>query len=330
MAAIDTVVVVGPLAREVSAVKIVLMGSPDFAVPSLEALVEARHEIPLVVTQPDRRAGRGRKLVETAVKCAARDLGLPWLDFRKSERKRVTEELIAIAPDVVVVAAFGHILREPMLNLPRFGCLNVHASLLPRWRGVSPVQYAVLHGDAWTGVSIMQMDAGVDTGPVLAQRSVGIAPDETAGELIDRLAGLGADLLVHTLRDIEAGQIEPKAQTDEGAVYAPKLTRSLSPVRWDRDVVTVHNQIRALQPYPGATSFMREQLLKITEARPYSLLNSGESPGCIVDVTPDGLCVACGSGVLLITRIQAPGRNSLPVPEFIRGFAVQNGQIFHS
>ena len=310
--------------------KIVLMGSPDFAVPSLEALVEARHEISLVVTQPDRRAGRGRKLVETAVKCAARDLGLPWLDFRKSERKRVTEELIAIAPDVVVVAAFGHILREPMLNLPRFGCLNVHASLLPRWRGVSPVQYAVLHGDAWTGVSIMQMDAGVDTGPVLAQRSVGIAPDETAGELTDRLAGLGADLLVHTLRDLEAGQIEPKPQTDEGAVYAPKLTRSLSPVRWDRDVITVHNQIRALQPYPGATSFMREQLLKITEARPYSLLNSGESPGCIVDVTPDGLCVACGSGVLLITRIQAPGRNSLPVPEFIRGFAVQNGQIFHS
>jgi methionyl-tRNA formyltransferase len=330
LVAIDTVVVVGPLALEVSVVKIVMMGSPDFAVPSLEALVEARHDIPLVVTQPDRRAGRGRKLVETAVKRAARELGLPWLDYGKGDRKRVTETVLAIAPDVVVVAAFGHILREPVLSSPRFGCLNVHASLLPRWRGVSPVQYAVLHGDAWTGVTIMQMDAGVDTGPVLTQRSVGIAPDETAGELIDRLAGLGADLLIHTLRDLEAGQIEPRAQTDEGAVYAPKLTRSLSPVRWDRDVVTVHNQIRALQPYPGATSFMREQLLKITEACPYGLLTSGESPGCIVEVTPDGLCVACGSGVLLITRIQAPGRNPLPVPEFLRGFAVQKGQTFHS
>lgn len=323
-------VVAGSLALEVAAVKIVVMGSPQFAVSSLEAVVEARHEVPLVVTQPARPAGRGRKLVETAVKRAARNLGLPCLDYGKGDRKKVEAALRELAPDVVVVAAFGHILRESLLRIPRYGCLNVHASLLPRWRGVSPVQYAILYGDAWTGVTIMQMDAGVDTGAILAQRSVGIAPDETAGELTERLAGFGADLLVHTLRDLEAGQIEPLPQNDAGAVYAPKLTRSLSPVRWDREVVTVHNQIRALQPHPGTTTFLDEQSLKITEARPYSLRDGGEIPGSIVHLTPEGLCVACGGGVLLVTRLQIPGRNPLPASDFLRGFPVRKGQVFHS
>jgi methionyl-tRNA formyltransferase len=311
-------------------VKIVFMGSPEFAVPSLEALVEARHSISLVVTQPDRRAGRGRKLVETAVKRAATSFGLPVIDFGKGDRQRVTEAVLACSADVVVVAAFGHILREPLLTSSRFGCVNVHASLLPRWRGVSPVQYAILHGDLWTGISIMQMDAGVDTGPILAQRSTGIAPEETAGELGERLAGLGADLLVHTLRELEAERIQPQTQNDEGAVYAPKLTKSLSPIRWDRDVITVHNQIRALQPYPGTTSFLREQLLKITEAHPFGLMTGGEPPGSVVAVTGEGLCVACGSGVLLVTGIQVPGRKPLTVPRFLRGFEVREGQIFHS
>jgi methionyl-tRNA formyltransferase len=306
------------------------MGSPDFAVPSLEALVEARCEVRLVVTQPDRAAGRGRKLVETAVKRAARSLELPVLDFGRGDRTRVTEAVLAQRPDVVVVAAFGHILKDPILSAPPYGCVNVHASLLPRWRGVAPVPYAILNGDTWTGVTIMAMDAGVDTGPILAQRGAPIGPEETAAEVIDRLAGLGADLLVRTLRGLERGSVRPIPQNDAGAVYAPKLTRSLSPVRWDRDVITVHNQIRALQPSPGATSYLGEKLVRITQAQPSSFRQVEEPAGTIVEVANEGLAVVCGEGVLLVTRLQLPGRKVLAVPDFLRGTPVESGQAFRS
>jgi methionyl-tRNA formyltransferase len=176
----------------------------------------------------------------------------------------------------------------------------------------------------------MQMDAGVDTGPVLAQHAVGIGPEDAAGDLFDRLAGLGADLMVHTLRRLEAGQITPTAQNDVGAVYAPKLSKSLSPLRWDRDVVTAHNQVRALDPYPGTTSFLEEKLLKIGSARPWSFQTPGAAPGTVLAVSPEGILVACGSGVLQVTRMQAPGRKMLAVDEFLHGFSVQPGQVFRS
>ncbi len=310
--------------------KIVFMGSPDFAVPSLEALIEARFDVTLVVTQPDRRAGRGRKLLPTAVKAAAQEHHIPVLDFGKGQRKEVTAAVLAEKPDAIVVVAFGHILREPLLSTPEFGCINVHASLLPRWRGVSPVQYSVLHGDSWTGVTIMRMDAGVDTGPILAQRSLGIGPEENGGDLLERLAGQGADLLIHTLRGLQTGHVSQTPQTDEGAVYAPKLTKTLSAVRWDRDVVTVHNQIRALQPWPGTTTYLGEKVLKITSARPMSLLASGKAPGTVLRVDPEGVEVACGEGSLLLTGLQCPGRKPLPVAEFLRGFAVNPGDVLLS
>jgi methionyl-tRNA formyltransferase len=306
------------------------MGSPDFAVPSLEALVEARFDIQLVVTQPDRRAGRGRKLLPTAVKATAAEHHLPCIDFGKGQGKAVTEQVLALEPDAVVVAAFGHILREPLLSGPRFGCINVHASLLPRWRGVSPVQYSILHGDSWTGVTIMQMDTGVDTGPILAQRAVAIGPEDTGGELLERLAGQGADLLIHTLRGLDNGQIEPVAQGEQGAVYAPKLTRALSAVRWDRDVITVNNQIRSLLPWPGTTTYLGEKTLKITEARPMSFNSLGDVPGTVVAVGADGVVVACGEGSLLLTGLQCPGRKPLPVAEFLRGFKISVGDVLHS
>jgi methionyl-tRNA formyltransferase len=310
--------------------KIVFMGSPDFAVPSLEALVEARFDVRLVVTQPDRKAGRGRKLLPTAVKQAAQEHHLPVLDFGKGDHKAVTAEVLAHEPDAVVVAAFGHILREPLLKGPRFGCLNVHASLLPRWRGVSPVQYSILHGDNWSGVTIMQMDAGVDTGDILAQRAVPIGPEETAGDLLDSLAAHGADLLIHTLRRLGNGQLTPQKQDDAGAVYAPKLTRTLSAVRWDRDVVTVHNQIRALLPWPGTLTYLGDRTLKITEARPMTFNSTGAGPGTVLAVGDDGVVVACGEGALLLTGMQCPGRRPLPVDEFLRGFAVAPGDVFRS
>jgi methionyl-tRNA formyltransferase len=260
----------------------------------------------------------------------ARAHGLPVMDFGKKDRAAVTDAVLAAEPDAVVVVAFGHILREPLLSTPRHGCINVHASLLPRWRGVSPVQYAVMHGDTWTGVTIMRMDEGVDTGPVLAQRGVGIGPEETAGELLGRLAGQGADLLIHTLRGLENGAVTPRVQSDEGAVYAPKLTRTLSAVRWDRPCVTVHNQVRALMPWPGTTTFLGEQLLKVTAVRPHSLLASGVVPGTVLSVETGGLEVACGTGSVMVTGLQVPGRKPLPVDEFLRGFPIRAGDVLHS
>jgi methionyl-tRNA formyltransferase len=313
-------------------VKIVFMGSPDFATATLEALVEARHDLRVVVTQPDRPAGRGRHVVPTPVKVMAENYGLPVLtqDRGAAERERVTAAVLAAAPDAIVVTAFGHILRRPLLEAPALGCLNLHFSLLPRWRGVSPVQHAILHGDSWTGVTIMQMDAGIDTGLILAQEAVPIAPQDTAGDLLAHLAGLGADLLVRTLRRLENGTVAATPQNDTGAVYAPKLSKSLSPLRWDRDVVTAHNQVRALDPVPGTTSFLGEKVLKIGAARPYAFHTAEAEPGTILGVSGAGILVACGAGVLELTRMQAPGRKMLPVEEFLRGFPVQPGQVFRS
>jgi methionyl-tRNA formyltransferase len=311
------------------------MGSPEFAVPTLDALVESRAEIPLVVTQPDRRAGRGRQLEATAVKDAARGHGLPVVEWGTGDAARVTQLVRDAAPDAVVVTAFGHILRQPLLDAPRLGCLNLHASLLPRWRGVAPVHYAIMHGDAWSGVSIMRMDAGVDTGPVLAQHAVAIEPEETAGDLLDRLAGLGADLLVRTLRTLETGaaqqmQFAGTPQNETGAVYAPKLNRSLSPLRWERSAVKVHNQVRGLQPWPGATTYLDDRQIKITGARPWSFHTSGDEPGTVLAVVDEGLCVACGEGVLLVTGLQNTGKKPMTAAEFLRGCPIPVGARLRS
>jgi len=308
------------------------MGSPEFAVPSLEALLGAGHDVALVVSQPDRPAGRGRRLAPTAVKAAAADHGLRVVtqDRGRAERLRIEAEVAAACPDAVIVAAFGHILREPLLSLPPCGCLNVHFSLLPRWRGVSPVQHAILHGDTWTGVSIMRMDAGVDTGPVLAAWPEPIDPRETGSELLARLGDLGAELLAATLPAIAAGTLPAIPQEEAGAVYAPMLNKSLAPVRWDRDAVTVHNQIRALVPFPGTTSFLGDKLLKIGAAEPVGLPHGGAAPGTVLAVGDAGIEVACGSGRVRLLSLQSPGRRMLPVAEFLRGFPVATGQVFTS
>lgn len=311
---------------------IVFMGSPEFAVPCLEALLDAGHAVPLVVSQPDRPVGRGRKLGPTAVKSAAEAAGLPVLtqDRGRAERARIEDAVAALAPDAVVVVAFGHILREPLLSLPRHGCLNVHFSLLPRWRGMSPVQQALLHGDAWTGISIMRMDEGVDTGPLLSVHPVPVDGRETGGDLLERLGQLGAECLVDTLAGLDAGIVVPEGQADDGAVYAPQLCKSLSPVRWDRDAITVHNQIRALDPFPGTTSYLGDKLLKIGRAEPAGLHAGGTAPGTVLAVDDHGVVVACGEGRVRLLALQAPGKRMLPVSEFMRGFPLHVGQVFTS
>ena len=308
------------------------MGSPDFAVPCLDALRVHEHEVALVVSQPDRPVGRGRRFRPTAVKEAAEAAGLPVItqDRGVAQRRRVEAAVADLAPDVAVVVAFGHILREPLLSTPRHGCVNVHFSLLPRWRGMSPVQQALMHGDQWTGVSIIRMDAGVDTGPLLGVQPVAIDPCETGGDLLARLGRIGAEELVTTLARLATDTAEPVAQGDEGAVYAPRLTRSLSPVRWDRDVVTVHNQIRALDPFPGTTSYLADQPLKLGRAEPAGLHATGAPPGAVLAVGAEGVVVACGRGSLRLLSLQAPGRRMLPAAEFLRGFPVSVGQVFTS
>ena len=311
---------------------LVFMGSPEFAVPCLEAVLEAGHTVSLVVTQPDRPAGRGRQLAPTAIKAAAEAHGLPVLtqDRGLAERTRITAAVAAAAPDAVVVVAFGHILKEPLLDLPRYGCLNVHFSLLPRWRGVSPVQHAVLYGDQWSGVTVIRMDAGVDTGPVLAVAPTPIGARQTGGQLLERLSDLGAELLTATLAEVAAGEARAYPQGEQGAIYAPRLTKAMSPVRWDRDAVTVHNQIRALNPLPGTTSYLDDKLLKLGRAEPAGLHTGNTRPGQVVEVDARGVLVACGHGRLRLLELQAPGRRMLPVAEFRRGFAIEPGQVFTS
>ncbi|MEZ4388633.1 MAG: methionyl-tRNA formyltransferase [Candidatus Krumholzibacteriia bacterium] len=311
---------------------IVFMGSPEFAVPCLEAVLDAGHAVPLVVTQPDRPVGRGRKLGPTAVKAAAEAAGLRVLtqDRGRAARQRMHDAVAAAAPDAAVVVAFGHILREPLLSMPRHGCLNVHFSLLPRWRGMSPVQQTLLHGDAWTGVSVIRMDEGVDTGPLLDVQTVPVLARETGGELLERLGHLGAERLVASLAALAAGALAPQPQGEVGVVYAPRLTRSLSPVRWDRDAVTVHNQIRALDPFPGTTSYLGDKLLKIGRAEPVGLHTPGAAPGTVLGVEEAGITVACGGGCVRLLALQAPGRRMLAVGEFLRGCPVEVGQVFTS
>ncbi len=231
--------------------RIVFMGSPDFAVPILEATSQ-HFPIVGVVTQPDRPAGRGGTLKPPAVKEAALRLGLPFIQPKKLRQPEATDQLRAWMPDVIVVAAFGQILRQDVLGLPPCGCVNVHASLLPRWRGAAPIQAAILAGDAETGVTIMKMDSGVDTGPILSQRSIPIAANETGGSLFDKLSGLGAELLLETLTRYLNGELTPQPQPEEGATYAPMLKKEDGLLDFNQPAAALERRVRAMNPWPGA------------------------------------------------------------------------------
>ncbi len=247
------------------------MGSPDFALPGLRALVgDGRkahpYEVVGVVTQPDRAAGRGRELKPPPVKTLALELGLPVIQPETLRQPDAAQQLRAWSPDLIVVAAFGQILRPEALDLPRFGCINVHASLLPRWRGAAPVNAAILYGDEETGVTIMKMDVGLDTGPILSQRALRIAPDETAGSLFDRLSTLGADLLLETLPGYLAGTISPRPQPDKGATYAPMLKKEDARLDFNLPGKELARQVRAYHPWPGAFMDWQGAPLKIHKA----------------------------------------------------------------
>jgi len=298
----------------ISSPRLVFIGSPDFSVPVLNALVRGYRLIG-VVTQPDRPAGRGRELSTPPVKRAAQALGLPLIQPEKIRIPEAMTDLRAWAPDLIVVAAFGQILRAELLALPRYGCLNVHASLLPRWRGAAPVQAAVLAGDTQTGISIMKMDAGVDTGPLLSQRSLPIAAEDTAGTLLEKLAQLGADLLLETLPDYLSGSILPQPQPAEGITYAPMVKKEDGRLDFTRPSVELARRVRAFQPWPGTWMPWRDSVLKILRVS----TGAAQAPPGARTVYRGLPAVGTADGLLIFEEVQPAGRKAMQGKAFLAG-----------
>ena len=305
--------------------KIVFMGSPDFSIPAMRALAEV-YPIVGVVTQPDRPAGRGRVLTPPPVKRLALELGLPLIQPERLRQPEAMAQLQAWAPDVIVVAAFGQILRPAVLELPRFGCVNVHASLLPRWRGAAPIQAALLNGDAQTGITIMRMDAGVDTGPTLSQRALPIQPDDNAGALSERLAALGGELLLETLPAYLSGELTPQPQEDAGATYAPMLNKADGQLDFSQPAEALARRVRAFNPWPGAFTIWQGQMLKIQRA--HAVPTPCAVPG--QTVIYQGLPAFCTSdGLLALDELQPAGKKPQPGKAFLqgaRGWGTESGQ----
>lgn len=307
--------------------RVVYAGTPDFAVPALERLVAEGHEVAAVYTQPDRPAGRGRKPRACPVKAAA----LAYeLRVRQPERLAGRDEqtrLAELAPDVIIVAAYGQILPRDVLAVPRLGCLNIHASLLPRWRGAAPIQRALLAGDHETGVSLMAMTPGMDTGPVIATRPTAISNDDTGGSLHDRLAGLGAELMGEPLRAYAAGELRAQSQSEAGATYAPKLDKAEARIDWRESASAIERRIRAFNPWPVAHTGFRGDTLRLWGAEvPAEAAGADAEPGTIVAADRRGLAVATGDGALRLTELQPPGKQRQPASAFVNGYAVSAGE----
>ncbi|MGE5794351.1 MAG: methionyl-tRNA formyltransferase [Bacteroidota bacterium] len=304
--------------------RIVFAGTPEFAVPALIA-VAAAQQVARVLTQPDRPAGRGLTATASPVKQAAARLGLPVLQPATLKAPDVQAELRALAPDALVVAAYGLILPQAVLDIPRLGAINIHASLLPRWRGAAPIQRALLAGDRETGISIMRMEAGLDTGPVLLREAVAIGPDDTAGTLHDRLAALGAQLVVAALDGLARGTIAATPQPAEGATYAVKLAKHEARIDWTRPAAELERQVRAFNPFPGATARLRGTEIKIWRA---AVADAAGEPGVVLALDSAAIVVACGCGALRLEALQRAGGKRLPAREFLRGFALAAGERF--
>jgi methionyl-tRNA formyltransferase len=287
-------------------------------------LLTAGHDVALVLTQPDRPAGRGMKPASSSVKKLAIARGLEFFQPSTLKEDVAVARLAASRPEVLVVAAYGLILPVRVLEIARFGAINIHASLLPRWRGAAPIQRALLAGDRETGISIMQMDAGLDTGPVLSRHPLAIEDDDDAQSLHDKLAALGARAIVGTLADLEAGRAKPVPQPESGATYAGKISKEDAELDWSRPCAELERRVRALRPAPGARSLLRGETLKIWSA--CCVPASGSSPGTVLRIGKDGVLVACGEGALLLTELQRAGGSRLPAADFLRGCPMAVGE----
>ena len=297
--------------------RVIFMGTPEFSVSALDALLDAGHDVCAVYCQPPRPAGRGKKVRPSPVQACAETLGLPVRHPVSLKPAEVQAEFSALQADVAVVVAYGLILPQPVLDAPALGCLNIHAGLLPRWRGAAPIHRAIMAGDAVTGVCIMQMEAGLDTGPVLMRVETAIGTEETTARLHDRLSGMGARALVDALGQLP--NLTPVPQPDQGVTYAAKIDKAEAAVDWTRSAVELHRQIRGLSPFPGAWIHVDGARLKLLGAR---LVSCTGTPGIVLD---NALTVACGDGALQLTRLQRAGKGAQDADAFLRGWPMPPG-----
>ncbi|MBK9663540.1 MAG: methionyl-tRNA formyltransferase [Nitrosomonas sp.] len=306
--------------------KIIFAGTPLFAAIALDALIKAGHEINLVLTQPDRPAGRGMKTASSAVKLLAQQHKLPLLQPLTLKAADIQAHLQALHADVMIVAAYGLILPQAVLNIPRLGCLNIHASLLPRWRGAAPIQRAILAGDHETGITIMQMDAGLDTGAILLKHNIVIAQNDTTQSLHDKLGLLGAQSVVEALMLLQQEKLTPVAQDEALACYAAKIKKADAEIDWQQTAEQVDRVVRTFNPSPGAFTYFQDNLLKIWQV---SVVNGRVGqPGEIIAADRDGIIVACGSGLLRIEVMQKPGGKKLNAADYLSGNSMQPGEYF--
>lgn len=309
--------------------RIVFMGTPEFAVPSLRALVENGYEVVGVITQPDRPAGRGHKLTPCPVKLLALEKELPVYQFEKIKAAEGVACLKALAPDLVVTAAFGQLLSKEILDIPRYGTLNVHASLLPQYRGSAPINWCILNGEKTAGVTTMLTDVGMDTGDMLLKAETPIGELETAGELTLRLSELGAQLLIDTLKRYPEGDLKPTAQNEAEASYQPMLNKEMGRIDWSRSAQTIACQVRGLNPWPCAYTENENGRLKVYLARACEMEHSAPAGTVIVSSAKEGLMVACGEGVLEILEMQAPNAKRMTAKAYLQGKKIEIGTKFN-
>jgi methionyl-tRNA formyltransferase len=303
--------------------RIAFAGTPEFAAVALEAILAAGHDVRLVMTQPDRPAGRGQKVLASPVKQLAAKHGIAVHQPERLRDPATHAPLIEAAVDVLVVAAYGLILTQAVLDIPRRGCINIHASLLPRWRGAAPIQRAIEAGDAATGVTIMRMEAGLDTGPMLLKEVLPIAAEDSAATLHDKLAAQGGRLIVAALARLDS--LVPEAQPEVGVTYANKIDKREAEIDWSQPATVIERRIRAFDPFPGSLARLRGETLKLWKA---TMVAAGGAAGTVLDVGAEGIVVACGEGALRLTELQKPGGCRLGAADFLRGFAVTPGERF--
>ena len=304
--------------------RIVFMGTPDFSVPALKALVEAGHQVTAVVTQPDKQRGRGKKMQFPPVKEKAVEYDIPVYQPQRARDEEFIEELKNLNPDVIVVVAYGQILPESILNIPKYGCINVHGSLLPKYRGAAPIQWAVLDGEEKTGITTMYMEKGLDTGDMIDKAEVVLDKKETAGSLHDKLMVLGADLLLETLKKLEDGTAVREKQNDEESCYAKMLSKDMGQIDFTKSAREIECLIRGLNPWPSAYTDWNGKVMKIWEAKVLDE-NTDATPGTIVKVEKDGFSVQTGDGLLKVLVLQIPGKKRMEADAFLRGYQIETG-----
>ncbi len=306
--------------------RVIFMGTPAFAVPCLRALIDEKYELLAVYTQPDRPKGRGKRLMPPPVKELAVEEGIPVYQPTSLKGPEMLETIKALAPDIIIVVAYGQILPKAILELPPFGCVNVHASILPKYRGAAPINWAIINGEAKTGITTMYMDVGIDTGDMILKEELEIGQNETSSELHDRMSALGAEVLISTLGLIETGNVVREPQDHQESSYAPMLTKDLGRIDWSKAAIDIKNLVRGTIPWPTAYTVYKGEVMKVLKCG-IEEAESNEAPGKLVKVTKDGIYVAAGEGIIVIQELQFSGGKRLTVRDFLVGNQLEEGVI---